>query len=127
MTETMVAAVEIMIYETEMWVVVFPQAVGIAVMKVKSFGLMVAEMGTMVYEIVTLVIEIAKNVIVWIASLSLAMTRVFMVETRIETNKRCGVVFPQAVGIAVMKVKSFGLMVAAIGKMVVGMEARMEG
>jgi Mg2+ and Co2+ transporter CorA len=79
-----------MIELMEIMVVVFPQAVGIAVMKVKSFGLMVEaietrvevietkiyETETMVYDFVTKVIEIAKNVIVWIASLPLAMTEV---------------------------------------------------
>ncbi|MDR1724926.1 MAG: hypothetical protein LBR28_00840 [Bacteroidales bacterium] len=90
LTETMVAAVEIMVGKTKT--------------KVAGFA--------------TMVDAIKTRVLVWIASLSLAMTRVIMVITRVETNKRCGVVFPQAVGIAVMKVKSFGLMVAAIGKMV---------
>jgi hypothetical protein len=47
-------------------------------------------------------------------------TMVEVVETRVEKKKRCGVVFPQAVGIAVMKVKSFGLRVTAVETMVIG-------
>jgi hypothetical protein len=58
-----------MIELMEIIVDAFPQAVGVAVMKIKSFGLMVAAIETRIWVVGT-------KVSVWIASLTLAMTRV---------------------------------------------------
>ncbi|MDR1725803.1 MAG: hypothetical protein LBR28_05390 [Bacteroidales bacterium] len=46
-----------MIALTETMVAAFPQAVGIAVMKIKSFGLMVAAVGTRVFMLETRVLK----------------------------------------------------------------------
>jgi hypothetical protein len=39
-----------------------------------------------------------------------------LMKTRVEKNKRWVFAFPQAVGVAVMKIKSFGLTVDAMGR-----------
>ncbi|MDR1725095.1 MAG: hypothetical protein LBR28_01720, partial [Bacteroidales bacterium] len=54
----------------------FPQAVGVAVMKIKSFGLMVDAVETRVSVVGT-------KVLVWIASLSLAMAKMWEAMTAI--------------------------------------------